>query len=84
MKLNITVNDDPKSKITPVNELETGTVYKIAQGVTMLKIEGACPMILTFSSGTPWFELSHKGWGNFADEPAVEVLGQLTGIEVTK
>jgi len=87
MKLNITINEFGKIiKKIPVDELKIGTVYRIKNesGPILLKINGGHPLILTFSSGDCWLDLSRKGSGNFADEPAIEILGQLTGIEITK
>lgn len=84
MKLNIIKTNEEKVKIPiPVNELKSGTVYKISNGVTMLKIRNDCPLMLAFSNGDIWLEQSHEGVGNFAEELAIEILGQLTGIEIS-
>jgi hypothetical protein len=85
MKLNIKINrlEPERPKTIPVSKLAVGTVYEVANGVIMLKIEGGYSLILTFSTRDYWLELGSKEPGGFAKEPATKILGQLTGIEVT-
>lgn len=86
MKLNIEYVNDPKEpKVTPVDQLKTGTVYKISYGNILLKVADTNPLILTTSkNGNIWLGTSTKGKGNFANEPAVEILGKLVGVQIER
>lgn len=79
MDVKITVKDKPaKAPVYPAT-LARGTVFINIDDVTILKLCDANLLLLRFTSGNTWLEMST---GSYDDMPVKEILGKISEIIV--
>ena len=79
LKITIKSKEKIENKIT-LDDIEPGTIFQYNNGPIVLKLEYDRAVLLTYSTGHDWFDLS-DGSMDYRD---IQILGRLDEIIVVK